>query len=48
MIMQAAVDGGDAKKLAELIRQDPGFKVNMDHGDGWTLLHLACLTVDPP
>jgi len=25
-----------------LIRQDPGFKVNMDHGDGVTLLHLAC------
>ena len=40
--MQAAVDGGDAKKLAELIRQDPGFKVNMDHGDGQTLLHHAC------
>jgi len=43
MIMKAAVMSGDAKKVAELIRQDPGFKVNMDHdGIGWTLLHLAC------
>ena len=40
--MLAAVNSGDAKKLAELIRQDPGFKVNMDHGDGQTLLHHAC------
>ena len=31
------------KKLAELIRQDPGFNVNMRDEDGWTLLHLACL-----
>ena len=30
--------------MAELIRQDPGFKVNMDHSDGRgnTLLHYAC------
>ena len=29
--------------LAELIRQDPGFKVNMAQNDsGWTLLHYAC------
>jgi len=41
--MQAAVQSGDAKKLAELIRQDPGFDVNMDQdGDGLTLLHEAC------
>jgi len=40
--MKAAVLVGDAKKLAELIRQDPGFKVNMDHGYGYTLLHFAC------
>jgi len=40
--MKAAVESGDAKKVAELIRQDPGFKVNMDHGAGFTLLHYAC------
>ena len=40
--MLAAVEWGDTKKLAELIRQDPGFKVNMNHGDGRTLLHSAC------
>ena len=29
--------------LAELIRQDPGFDVNVDQdGDGCTLLHFAC------
>ena len=39
----AAVESGDAKELAELIRQDPGFNVNMDHGYGWTLLYYACL-----
>jgi len=42
--MLPAVNEGDAKKLAELIRQDPGFKVNMDwNGLGRTLLHFACL-----
>ena len=41
--MEAAVKSGDAKKVAELIRQNPGFKVNMDHGSGVTLLHYACL-----
>ena len=41
--MLAAVEKGDAKELAELIRQDPGFNVNMDHGYGWTLLYYACL-----
>ena len=41
--MLAAVYDGDAKKMAELIRQDPGFKVNMAvGGPGWTLLHFAC------
>ena len=41
--MLAAVESGDAKKLAELIRQDPGFKVNMDQDEfGDTLLHYAC------
>jgi len=40
--MLAAVKKGDAKKVAELIRQGPRFKVNMDHGGGSTLLHYAC------
>jgi len=40
--MEAAVKSGDAKKVAELMRQDPGFNVNMDHGSGETLLHHAC------
>ena len=41
--MLAAVKEGDAKKVAELIRQDPGFDVNMAvDGDGATLLHHAC------
>jgi len=41
--MLAAVKEGDAKKLAELMRQDPGFNVNMEmHRDGYTLLHFAC------
>jgi len=41
--MLAAVEKGDAKKLAELMRQDPGFNVNLDqYGDGRTLLHDAC------
>ena len=41
--MWAAVESGDAKKVAELMRQDPGFKVNMDQdGYGFTLLHSAC------
>jgi len=40
--MEDAVFQGDVKKLAELIRQDPGFKVNMDHGAGVTFLHHAC------
>ena len=42
-IMLAAVQNGDAEKLAELMKQNPDFKVNMDRdGDGWTLLHYAC------
>jgi len=42
LIMLAAVQYGEAKELAELIQQDPGFNVNMDHGNGNTFLHLAC------
>ena len=41
--MFAAVRSGDAKKLAELMGQDPGFDVNMDQdGRGKTLLHITC------
>ena len=41
--MLRAVQEGDAEELAELIRQDPGFKVNMAvDGFGYTLLHYAC------
>ena len=40
--MKAAVEKGDAEKVAELMRQNPRFKVNMDYGDGFTLLHYAC------
>jgi len=40
--MLAAVRKGDTKELAELMRQDPGFKVNQQDEDGWTLLHYAC------
>ena len=41
--MLAAVESGDAKKVAELIREDPGFKVNMVlNGNERTLLHYAC------
>jgi len=43
--MLAAVERGDVKELAELIRQDPGFKVNMRMREyERTLLHHACLT----
>jgi len=40
--MKAAVRYGEAKESAELMRQDPGFNVNMNHGPGDTLLHHAC------
>jgi len=41
--MLAAVCEGNAKRLAELMGQDPGFNVNMDlHGHGNSLLHHAC------
>ena len=41
--MLAAVEEGDARKLAELMRPDPGFDVNMSlDGIGSTLLHHAC------
>jgi len=43
VIMLDAVKSGDAKKLAEMMRQDPGFKVNMALvGSGNTFLHSAC------
>ena len=43
--MLAAVERGDVKELAELMRQDPGFKVNMRMREiERTLLHHACLT----
>jgi len=41
--MLAAVKSGDAEELAELIRLDPGYEVNAQDEDGWTLLHQACL-----
>jgi len=41
--MLAAVKRGDVKELAELMRQDPDFDVNVDQDEhGWTLLHHAC------
>ena len=41
--MRAAVKSGDANRLSELIRQDPGFNVNMVLDKyGNTLLHYAC------
>jgi len=41
--MLAALRRGDAKTLAELMRQDPGFNVNLVLDEyGWTLLHEAC------
>ena len=47
--MLAAVEWGDTKKLAELIRQDPGFDVNMDHENGPPYCTLPALkTIDPP
>jgi len=43
IIMLAAVKKGDVKKLTQL-RQDPGFKVNMDQDEfESTLLHSACI-----
>ena len=41
-MMKAAVEKGDVKELAELIRQDPGFNVNTQDEYGCTLLHNAC------
>ena len=43
VIMLAAVQNGDAKKVAELMRQDPGFNVNMAV-DAYrcSTLHYAC------
>jgi len=46
--MLAAVLDGDVRKLAELIRQDPGFSVNKRlDGDGFTCTTLALMTLDP-
>jgi len=39
--MLAAVKNGNVKELAELMRQDPGFDVNEQNENGWTLLHLV-------
>ena len=42
--MLAAVKEGNVKKVAELIRRDPRFDVNMElDGTGYTLLHFACV-----
>ena len=41
--MMDAVYNGDVMELAELMRQDPGYKVNVGRGlFGFTLLHHAC------
>jgi len=41
--MLAAVKKGHERELAEQMRQDPGFNVNMVQDElGWTLLHYAC------
>jgi len=41
--MLTAIENGDVKEVADLIRQDPGFDVNKDqNGYGYTLLHYAC------
>jgi len=40
--MLAAVLNGDAKKLAEMIRHNPGFNANLPNGNRWTPLHYAC------
>ena len=40
--MLVAVRSGNAKMLAELMEQDPGFTVNVYlDGNGWTFLHHA-------
>jgi len=45
--MLAAVICGDVGKLSELIKQDPGFDVNIRLDvDGRTLLHCACFADD--
>jgi len=42
--MLDAVLRGDAKELAELMRQDPGFDVNLRLDEsGFTFLHYACI-----
>jgi len=43
LIMLAAVESGDVKMLAELMRQDPDFNVNLGQDEyGYALLHHAC------
>ena len=42
--MFAAVKSGDANKVSELIRQDPGFDVNMERLHSTVLLAMATLT----
>ena len=44
--MQDAIGKGDARRLGELIRQDPGFNVNKPDGNGITFLHFACMGAD--
>jgi len=45
--MLVAVQKGDARELAQLMRRDPSFDVNivLDE-DGWTLLYYACMNND--
>jgi ankyrin repeat protein len=38
----AAVVLGDAARVEAELRRDPGAAVRVDHGSGWTALHLAC------
>jgi len=46
--MLAAVLDGDVRKLAELMRHDPGFSVNKRlDGDRFTCTTLAMETLDP-
>ena len=40
--MRAAVQNGDARKVAWLMRQDPGFNLNGHDEHGCTLLYYAC------
>jgi len=47
--MLAAVFEGNAKELAELIRQDPGFDVNrVVDENGWTPFYHTCWSGSTP